>query len=369
MLEQSLRKLFQQQAEEESPPGQVTVGEVLRQGRLRRRRRRIGAVGTPVLAASAALAVALSGALPTAIPGLGRHPASSADASPREFNAAQVYARLSWLPARTHLVSGSTSRLLQVLVYAGPHMNQPNTEMSLTVEARGTCHVRYFPGSLLSLMCLDGRTDATARAPDINGHQAFWTYNRQGLIWEYGTNGWAILTYVDSGLRAAKGLRIAAGVRFGQHAPIKFASRLTAGHWQIPIVSFQSEQGVDLATQYFVAKNGTLSEADLNEADSATPDLGQIWTAPYTPGEFCPKSSTSRQKPLPRKHLTIHGYKFTLENVGRTKWQLLCGPDEDGLYVRIYVNGSHPPVTPAGFMERLQLLGTDPADWVTNPLP
>jgi hypothetical protein len=365
MLEQSLRELFGQQAEVQPPPGRVTVADVIRQGRLRRRRRRIGAICTPALAASAALAVALSGVLPTAILGLGRrHPASSAGAVPREFNPAQVYAKFGWLPARTHLAYGDNSPLMQILGYAGPHMKLPNEELGLTVQARGTCHSRRYPGVVFSLICSPGsRTDATSRAPDINGHRAFWAGNRTGLIWQYGTNAWAVLGF-GTAMPAATRLRIAAGIKFGQHAPIKFASRLTSGHWQVAVVHFQPDQGVDLADQYIVAKNGSVSDAYLDGADSSAPGLGQIMTTPQTSGEHCniPKS-------WPKKHLTIHGYKFTLTTVKGTAWQLLCGQNEDGLFVKMYENGSHPPVTLTGIMEHLQLLGTKPAHWVTNPLP
>lgn len=360
MLEQSLRKLFEQQAEVEPPPGRVTVAAVIREGGLRQRRRRIGAVGTPVLAASAALAVVLSGALPTAILGLGqRHSASNADAIPREFSTTQVYAKFGWLPPRTHLAYGDNTPVMETLGTVGPHQS---ATWWLTVQARGTCHVQHFYGSLFSVMCVPGsRIDAFGRAPDINGHRAFWNQNRSVLIWEYGTNAWVVLGY-STPMPAATGLRIARRVKFGQHAPITFASRLTSGHWQVLITQFQPERGVDLATQYFVAKNGTVSKAARHDPDSAMPDVGEIITTPQTAGESCPKSSSV-------KHLTIHGYKFTLITVGRTKWHLLCGRNEDGLFVKIYENGSHPPVTPAGFMERLQLLGTKPANWVTNPLP
>ena len=364
MLEQSLRKLFEQQAEAEPPPGRFTVAAVLREGRLRRRRRRIGTVGAPVLAASATLAVILSAALPTAIPGHGRHPASSADAIPREFNLTQVYAKFGWLPARSHLTSGYTSPLVEVLGFTAPRITLRNDQQALTVQARGSCHVQHFPGSLFSLICVPGsRFDAAARAPDINGHRAFWTSDRTTLIWEYGPNAWAFLEN-GSPMPAATGLRIADGIEFGQHVPIKFASRLTSGHWQVLIVQFQPNQGIDLATEYFVAESGTLSKINREEANGATRDLGDIITTPHTAGESCgiPKS-------WPEEHLKIHGYKFTLVTEKGTQWHLLCGPDEDGLFVKIYVNGSNPPVTPAGFMERLQLLGTNPADWVTNPLP
>jgi hypothetical protein len=363
MLEQSLRQLFEQQAEVEPPPCPITVAGLLRQGRLRRRRHRIGAVGTPVLAAVAVAAVGLTGALPTAIPSLGRHYASSDGAVPREFNPAQEYATFGWLPARTHLVYGYNSLLVQTVYYAGPHMNN---ELSLTVQARGTCHVQHFPGSLLSLMCPvpGGRTDATKRAPDINGHRAFWIGNRAGVMWEYGTNAWAALGATATAPPSATVLRIAAGVKFGQHAPIKFASRLTSGHWQVVVVHFQPEQGVALADQYLVAKDGTLSKAYLAGADTSEPDFGQITTTPHTSHESCRIT-----KSWPEKHPTIHGYKFTLVTEKGTLWHLLCGPNEDGLFVQIYEDGSHMPVTPVGFMEHLELLGRVPSHWVTNPLP
>src|SRR5215469_4019580 len=76
VLEQSLRELFQQQTEGEPPPGRVTVAEVIRLGRLRRRRL-IAAVGTPAFAAAAVLAIAIgSSSLP-----LGARPQPTTQAS------------------------------------------------------------------------------------------------------------------------------------------------------------------------------------------------------------------------------------------------------------------------------------------------
>ena len=50
-----------------------------------------------------------------------------------------------------------------------------------------------------------------------------------------------------------------------------------------------------------------------------------------------------------------------------------CGAPVDGLSVNIdeLGVGAHPHLglSPMQLMERMQLLGTNPADWVTNPLP
>lgn len=88
-------------------------------------------------------------------------------------------------------------------------------------------------------------------------------------------------------------------------------------------------------------------------------------------GEYCdiPRS-------WPKKHLVIHGYRFTLaiipggpkNPVRRQPARLLCGRNEDGLFVNIYEVGAHQPLTPTGIMYRLELLGARHSGWVTNPL-
>jgi hypothetical protein len=88
--------------------------------------------------------------------------------------------------------------------------------------------------------------------------------------------------------------------------------------------------------------------------------------------------------------VTIHGVQFTLSDflesqtggiivnrpaTGRhvLSSESLCRGHLDGLSATVYETavGKHPNLVfpPTAVMERLQLLGTKPANWVTNPLP
>ncbi|HTZ93585.1 MAG TPA: hypothetical protein VMB74_14415 [Streptosporangiaceae bacterium] len=338
----------------------------IRRARIRLRRRRwMRTAGICVLAASAALAVAPASAL--------AGPAGSPGVIPREFTATQMYAKFGWLPAGSYLVSGGTTQLAQYLTSGGPRGGRWN----LTVEARGACHVTR-TGYALLCSPYNVKNPLTVRGPDVNGHRAFWLQNRAELAWEYGTKAWAFLSYSNPrplhGALAETGLRVAKAVEFGQHVPIEFASRLTSGarHWEVLSTSFQREQGVYLAGGYLIAK-ATLSQAAKNEASVGTGlvNMPEITTIPQTSAEYCniPKS-------WPKRHVTIHGYKLTLALLTKHRLhngyslpgRVLCGRNEDGLFVNIIEYGAHEPLTPTGVMYRTELLGVRKADWVKNPL-
>jgi hypothetical protein len=74
--------------------------------------------------------------------------------------------------------------------------------------------------------------------------------------------------------------------------------------------------------------------------------------------------------------VTIHGYRFAVQdqdlqdNKHGVVFSSLCGNHVDGLVVSIgetAAGGSMGLAT--NVMQRLQVLGTKPADWVTSPLP
>ena len=133
MLEQSLRKLFEQQAEAEPPPDRVTVAEVLRQGRLRRRRHRIGAVGAPVLAAVAVAAIAL----PSAILGSTSPQADGNSRLGGAFDPSYLAIRLGWLPKGAVVTGGQITTGGEALSVAA----SPNWVWAVGVYARNVCHV------------------------------------------------------------------------------------------------------------------------------------------------------------------------------------------------------------------------------------
>jgi hypothetical protein len=67
----------------------------------------------------------------------------------------------------------------------------------------------------------------------------------------------------------------------------------------------------------------------------------------------------------------INGYRVVLKrmHVGGLPVQELCGAHADGLWFDIQVFGAHPSIDVASlFRDHVRLLGTNPANWTTNPI-
>ncbi|HTZ93586.1 MAG TPA: hypothetical protein VMB74_14420 [Streptosporangiaceae bacterium] len=399
MLEQSLRKLFQQQAEQAPPPGRVTVAQVLRQGRLRRRRHRIGAVGAPVLAASAALAVALSGALPSGILGrTGPQAVGYGRLAGGAFDPSYLAIMFGWLPKDTVVAGGMTSPAHEQIA-ANPTRRE---NWALNAYPRDVCHAitaerrfRCWPG----MFPAHSTISITGRGPLIEGHGSWWLSGSSpgtaprwlGLAWTYAPHAWAIVQNAFGLSGAATAVRIARGAEFGQHIAFRFASRFTSlpRGWQIIGLDFSGDYdaangipaGVYLAEDYNIADPGTISQATLQQGNFGTtsPDVPYISVNPVITGtQHCVVVNGTKTIAVTTRHVTIHGYRFVSQQQtpkhGHVQSYLsLCGGNVDGLTVNVdeLAAGVHPHLAlpPLQVMERLQLLGANPADWVTNPLP
>jgi hypothetical protein len=372
MLEQSLRELFEQQAEVEPPPGRVTVAEVIRQGRLRRRRHRIGAVGAPVLAAIVVAAVALIGAPPSGI--LGR-PTPQAGGYGRlaggAFDPSYLGIKVGWLPAGAVVTDGEITPGGEALRAIAPR----GGVWAVGVYARNVCDVRKtrrfeclpFVNTLTMLL---GTTLSTGtHGPVIDGHGSRWLQGADGAIlaWQYAPGAWAV---VQSSSGAGTAVRIARAVEYGQHVAIRFASRFTSvpRGWRISGLRFAREHGVYLASTYAIAR--------LPAIRPTTPVFAPALDEPYI--SISPAYSGSFRCGLdpsaPGRQVTIHGYRFTVQDRGIGDGgvlSVLCSNHVDGLRFSITESaaGGHMGFPPTDVMERLQLLGAKPADWVTNPLP
>ena len=382
MLEQSLRKLFEQQAEAEPPRGLITVASVLRQGRLRRRRHRIGTVGTPVVAAVAIAAIALTGALPSGTSGRPSPPAGYGKLVGGAFDPSHLVIGFGWLPKDTLVMNGETSPSVEALSTAGPHREA----WVLGVYARGSCHVkkttRQFtcspePSQVLKLST---KRPITGQGPVIDGHRSLQLGSGADLAWQYATDAWAVVLQRWGLTNANNAERIARAVEYGQPAPnkygqdgsIAFASRFTSLRrgWRIVGVVFTRQDGGYMAFQYQIARLRTISPATPTGIFIVGEPLIQVTPAGY--GTSCGVGGGSTQR-----RETIDGYRFALSDF-RTKhhgvvtsFQYMCGNHLDGLMVVISEMGvgAHPGFVPTKVMEQLQLLGTNPANWVTNPLP
>jgi len=204
--ETSVRGLLELVSSDQAPPSRVDVGLARRQGRRRRRLRRVYLPGAAPVAAAAAVAViaavtaGLSGGQAPAHRPPARGPAPSAlIAAPRQFSLRSPYASFGWMPAGFswgEQYDQSTSEL-DVTATAPP---SDGRALLLTAYAAGQCrltgrnkltyrHTAYtFPHSLSCGAPLSGR------APDVNGAPAYWTAMHGSLVWEYGRNAWATLS-------------------------------------------------------------------------------------------------------------------------------------------------------------------------------
>lgn len=387
MLEQSLRQLFERMADVESPPGRVTVADILRQGRMRRRRQRIGKSGTPVLAAVAVASIALAGALPSGSPSKHSPPAGSyGKFVGGAFNPSYLTLKFDWLPNGATVGGGSTSPAEQFLSAYSSQRGQ----WSLTAYARDICQLAggHFKCSVPGTLPLN--VPVSSRGPGIAGHESFWLeggghglQSAPTLAWEYGRGTWALLQHVrgrNQSDASAIVVRIARGAEFRQHTPLSFASRFTSlpSGWRILAAYFSSGQdglgsppaGVYLAWSYKILRLPTISpETPVMMGNDLSPGVPLIGIFPALSGSNGCQNTTA-------KHVTIHGYRYIVSaqksSQHRDNYSVHCG-DVDGLTVWVNEIGAaaHPDwaLSPAQVLERTQLLGPDPADWVTNPLP
>jgi hypothetical protein len=368
-LEAKLRDHFEQVAGTEQPPGRVSIEAASRRGRTLLRWRRAWLAGTPLLAASAVVAVALTGALPTSEHRAGSHPPAShkptqVRVAPNRFSAQTPYASFGWLPAGERLASGGNGATADYLnAYAGKHFT-----WQLWTYAAGACQLV----SASELSCELGSQETqfyplAGRAPSVNGHRAFWltagspvqaSRQHQAVVWQYASNGWAELANANSEHQPSEDvLRIAAHVNFGgrHRQPVEFAAQLgnVPDTWQATASHFVVERGVLLAQQY------TFSAQRSNPGDLPLMTTSLGGGSCY----FYPDGQSVRR--------TINGYHVVVTTIaaaaGRPANYQLCAADADGLHVFISADGGHPVITPVTLFRHMKLLGTDPANWTTDP--
>jgi hypothetical protein len=389
MLEQSIERFFREMADKEQPQSKISIQQALREGRTRLRRRRLlRAVGTPALAAAAVLAIAVSGT------GL---PAGSGSASPQvgeygklvggAFDPSYLAIGFGWLPAGYSVTSGETSPGADTLyAYRAGGYN-----LSLWVYARNACHLMPARRRLACVLVGSGSGQLIARrGPVIDNHASWWLADLAGqstLAWEYAPESWAVVSAVSmptSSAGAASMVRIARAVEYGQHVPVRFASRFTSlpRGWRIVALTFDVNNdgagrlpaGVYLASSFSIARLRTISPAN-SPGLISSPNVPSIAVIRVRRQYQCNPLAGGKTR-----HVTIHGYLFLLSDLlqpgthGEVLSELaLCRGHIDGLAATVFEAGvgTHPRLVfpPTEVMERLQLLGSKPANWVTNPLP
>jgi hypothetical protein len=178
--------------------------------------------------------------------------------------------------------------------------------------------------------------------------------------------------HVSSWGGTATAVRIARAVKYGQHIAVRFAARFTSlpRGWRIGGLLLARDDGVYLASTYAIVRVRTIRPT--------TPVFTRVSDEPSIsigPARIS-ASRCSFNPGISRRQVTIHGYRFAVQdqdlqdNKHGVVFSSLCGNHVDGLVVSIgetAAGGSMGLAT--NVMQRLQVLGTKPADWVTNPLP
>jgi hypothetical protein len=359
MSESQLRALFAQIAAGEPARPRIDAQRAHRRGRARLRWRRACGAG----AAVAALGVGVGPARP------GPGPAAAGPAAPRQFSPLVPYASFGWLPAGESLVSGGI-RPTESYMDAGP---QGDPEWTLAVYARGQCHLT---SSASEVNCPGAKLPISQRAPDVAGHRAFW-YS-PGLVWQYARGGWARLSIPAPNLSAVlhskqglagQALKIARGVRYGVTTRLVFPARFSGlpSQWQVHNISYyERDGGLVRADQYMLTTGSSRFHPHVG-------DTG-VWTdAPYVIVHPAPRKGTCSPHDPSSQNTSeiINGYRVVLKrmHIGGLPVQELCGTHADGLWFDIQVFGAHPSIDVTSlFRDHMRLLGTNPANWTSQPI-
>ncbi|HEY1344538.1 MAG TPA: hypothetical protein VGF54_06125 [Streptosporangiaceae bacterium] len=337
----------------------------------RHRRRTRRRAGIAALSVAAAAVVVLAVAAGPVRPGNG--PAAGAGpVAPRQFNPLITNVWFGWLPAGESLISGGV-RPTQAFLEAGPPPG-----WALSVYARGQCHLT---GSASSLKCAThtqfGPTTArlSEHAPAVGGRRAFWA--GPSLIWQYARGGWAQLRIPVRDFSAlrhdtviqAEAIKVAEHLRFGAATPaLVFPTQLTGlpSQWRVSDVDYTADGGVLRAESYRLTTGTSRFFPHIG-------DLG-VWSyAPYFDIHPSPRKGTCTPHDPATQNTSeiINGYRVVVKRMtfSGLPQQELCAAHAGGFWLSIIQFGSHPAVGVASlFRDHLRLLGTNPANWTSNPL-
>jgi hypothetical protein len=243
----------------------------------------------------------------------------------------------------------------------------------LGVYARGQCHLT---GSASVLNCPGSKLPIRQRAPDVAGRRAFW--GSPFLVWQYARGGWAVISvpapnlsavlYSKQGL-AGQALKIASHVRYGVPTPLVFPARFSGlpSQWQVHNISYYVPDGGLLRADQYMLTTGS------SRFHPRVGDTG-VWTdAPYIIVNPALRKSTCTPHDPATQNTSeiINGYRVVLKrfHIGGLPVQELCGAHAGGLAVDIQVFGAHPSINVASlFRDHMRLLGTNPANWTSNPI-
>ena len=390
MLEESLRELFDQQTAAARPPVRASIGQAVTDAAALRRRRQLVAIASPVLAAAAVIGVVAGGALvgadhdagpvppgsgSTAAPTSSPTQASPPVATGSLLNPLQIPLTFGWLPAGQHIGNIGTGRTW-MFINAG-------AGWTLGVYARGQCRLRPIPAKSghVELSCAGGILGTGESAPivssarEVQGHRAYWL-GAPGpyLAWQYAPASWATLEYptkAPSRHRPQKFPKSALAVKVAGHTivgpaatPIRFPAQLTGApaSWQVSSTDLIPKAGILAADLYQITSGPMVLAPDGAGVPQNTPQISIVPARPHTANNTC---SFSGGHPA---HQVIGGYAVQTVSIPRQHLQELCAADADGLFVYIYLAGSHPALSASRIFAHLHLLGTNPANWTTKPI-
>jgi hypothetical protein len=367
MDETRVRGLLELAAASEEQPSRVDVELARSRGRRKLRWRRASLAGAAAAAVVAVVvaAVAVPGS-GGAAPGRGKAPEAHAQViAPGQFGLASPYAAFGWLPPGDSFDGGTLSPN-SVYLTAGP-----GPSWALTVYSAGFCnltsaqvlrqlgHHRHPQVDCANSAGGTAYSVTSVAAALVDGHTAFWTTPGHAyLIWQYADNAWAALAPPRSAVTRTV-INVASEVSYGAAgSSVEYPAQLVnmpAG-WTLAYVHFAADSGVLRASQYQLTGTGPGADSPMFTTDPAAASSSCY----YYPG-----GQSSRQ--------TINGYPVTVNHIpashGDAPVQQVCAADADGLSVFVSTYGSHAsPNAVSIFRRHMRLLGTNPADWTTEPL-
>jgi len=406
MDDNSVIALLESITDPPEPASRVDIATACRRGRRRQRLWRLGAPALAVVAVAAIVTVprlafpgnserTVASPVPTvSAPRVVRHPARPVSA-PATFNVLVPYAAFGWLPAGFSEAAASDQQNSGPVEVDRTAMSAARASVSLSVYAKGACLPEAKdpsrqpssppPGSS-AVACLAG---ATGPAPDVNGRPALWINDGRGLAWEYAPDAWATVR-TSAGRRGVKlkraadgayqpvlppvtaaqreeDLKVAAGVKYAQRIPLLFSFRLTS-----PLPA-----GWQLSEMSFADVGGRLLADGLNAGPAV--DTSALGISALAPAYGC--NYVDGQSSYVTRYGVNWEYRVLDDHIAKDVEMLCSTAPVHGLQVNVYLDmapeeAGAPPLPGStelggafGVYEKLDLLGTNPADWTTNPLP
>jgi hypothetical protein len=362
MLEHALAELFEDQAAENPPPTHTSIPAALRRGRAGVRRRRVAAIGAPILAAAAVLAIALTTLAVTGTRARpGARPAAPAHAALAHFSLTRPYGWIRGLPSGSAAPAVGMTRVEENVTDV--LSAKPLSFLDLNVFAPGLCHVQA-----QTLRCAAvAPAPASAypigrRVATIDGYGAFWDPGEAGLTWQYADRGWASLNVGGQRRGAlAEIIQLARSASFGSRAAPPFvypiALRSVPADWQVSAVGGTVWRGRVLPAAYYNVTAGPVDVPNGNvPIPAGTPQISVL------KGDGCP-SSPGQGRSTTR---VINGVRVTVADYSAGVPHLLCARHVDGLAFYFQVGGRPAIGVIDLFAHHMHLLGPDPAHWTAQ---